>query len=113
YRRLEELKTILVENDFEDNCSEKPARIRNWQEMARELDIWIESMQRKELDTVRLERRWKYLKRYQGEDKYVVKGKISVRRDRLIRKCISSFPRTYQLYRRLITAIDKEHYGSR
>ena len=113
YRRLEELKTILTDNDFEDNCSEKPARIRSWQEMAGELDIWIESMQRKELDTVRLERRWKYLKRYQGEDKYVVKGKISVRRDRLIRKCISSFPRTYQLYRRLITAIDKEHYGSR
>ena len=112
YRRLEELKVILSENDFGDNWSGKQADIRSWQDVAEELSIWIESMRAKETDSEQLERRWRYLRRYQNVGNDVSKKIVSIKRERLIRKCISSFPKTYQLYRKLVTAIDKEHYGS-
>lgn len=112
YRRMEELKTILAEVDFDDTWNGKPIHLRNWQETAKELDVWMESMRKEDTDIVRLERRWRYLKRYQDESIDVSKKKSSVKRERLIRQCISSFPKTYQLYRKLVTAINKEHYGS-
>lgn len=112
YRRLEELKTILSENDFEDKWDGELVNIRSWKELSKELDIWIENMQGQEIDIGRLERRWRYLRRYQDivDDSLAKKG--NEKKERLIRKCISGFPRTYQLYRKLVTAIDKEHYGS-
>lgn len=112
YRRLEELPAILSENDFEDYRNEKPASIRNWKEAATELDIWIENMQEEETDIIRLERRWKYLRCYQNGYNHVTIKKNNVRKERMIGKCISCFPKTYKLYRKLVTAIDKEHYGS-
>ncbi len=112
FRRVEELKTILVETDFDEIWNGKPINLRSWQETAKELDVWIESMQKEETDIARLECRWRYLKRYQNEGSDISKKKSSVKKERLIRKCISSFPKTYQLYRKLVTAIDKEHYGS-
>lgn len=112
YRRLDELKAILTENNLGDECAEKSVDIRNWQEMAEELDAWITDMKEEKLDIIRLERRWRYLKWYQNKDGHAVTKKNSVKRERIIRKCISSFPRTYQIYRRFVTAIDKEHYGS-
>lgn len=112
YRRLEDIRKILVKNDFENNQVEKQAVIRNWQDVAKELDMWIESMHVEETDISRLERRWKYLKRYQNERRQPAVKKNSVQKERLIRKCISNFPKTYQLYRKVVTAIDKEHYGS-
>lgn len=112
YRRLEELQTILSGNDFEDNRNEKPTSLRNWKEVAKELEIWIENMQEEETNIVRLERRWKYLRCYQSGYSHVTMKKDNARRERLIGKCISCFPRTYKLYRKFVTAIDKEHYGS-
>lgn len=112
YRRLEDLRNILSENNFENKWAETPAVIRNWQEVAKELDIWIAGMHEEETDAIRLERRWKYLKRYESVCSHAAVKKGNVRKERLIGKCISRFPRTYQLYRKVVTAIDKEHYGS-
>lgn len=112
YRSSKDLRDILSENDFEDNQVEIAAVIRNWQEVAKELDIWMEGLHEEEIDIIRLERRWKYLKRYQSECSHTAAKKSNVRKERLIEKCISSFPKTYQLYRKVVTAIDKEHYGS-
>lgn len=112
YRRLEDIRNILSENDFENNQTERPVVIRNWQDVAKELDMWIESMHEEETDIIRLERRWKYLKRYQVECSQPATKRSNVQKERLIRKCISNFPKTYQLYRKVVTAIDKEHYGS-
>lgn len=112
YRRLEELKTILAENDFEDKWNGETLHLRSWQKVAADLDTWMESMWVEEPDIGRLECRWKYLKRYQNTGSDATDKKGNIKKERLIRKCISSFPRTYQLYRKLATAIDKEHYGS-
>lgn len=112
YRRPEELKTILTENDFEEKWNGEPVILRSWQEVAADLDTWMESMWAEEPDIARLEFRWRYLKRYQNAGSNVSDKKGSITKERLIRKCISSFPGTYQLYRKLVTAIDKEHYGS-
>lgn len=112
FRRVEDLKTILAETDFDEIWNGKPINLRSWQETAKELDFWMESMWEKATDIARLERRWRYLKRYQNGDSDASKKKSGAQKERLIRKCISNFPRTYQLYRRLVTAIDKEHYGS-
>lgn len=112
YRRLEELKTILSENDFSEKWNGKSVKIRNWQDVAEELDLWLESMQAEDIDIVRLERRWKYLDRYREECSRVVEKRSSEKRAQIIRKCISNFPKTYQLYRKFVTAINKEHYGS-
>lgn len=113
FRGMEELRTILSETDFDEIWNGKTTNLRSWQETAKELDGWLESMREEETDIARLERRWRYLKRYQEESSDVSKKQSSIKKERLIRKCISSFPRTYQLYRKLVTAIDKEHYGSR
>lgn len=113
YRRLEELKTILLNNTFGDSFEKKTVGIRNWQETAKELDSWLESVSEEETDVLRLERRWKYLKRYGEEYNHSKTKKGSIMLEKFIRRCISRFPRTYQLYRRVVTAIDKEHYGSR
>lgn len=113
YRRLDELKKILSENSFGGSCEKKTFEIRNWQDAAKDLDKWIESMQEEEIDIFRLERRWKYLKRYWTENDYSKRKKSSARRERFIRECISRFPGVYKLYRRFVNAIDKEHYGSR
>lgn len=112
YRRLEDIRNILTENDFENDRTKIPVAIRSWQDAAKELDVWIESMHEEKTDIIRLEHRWKYLKRYQSECNQSAVKKSSVRKERLIGRCISSFPRTYQLYRKVVTAIDKEHYGS-
>lgn len=112
YRRLEELKTILSEVNFDDKWDGEAINLRSWQEAAEELDIWMESMREEETDIKRLERRWRYLKRYQNENNGVLTDKSNQKKERLIRKCISKFPKTYQLYRKFVTAIDKEHYGS-
>lgn len=114
YRRLEEIKTILSENTFEDSNINQTAEIRNWQDAAKDLDFWIESMQKEEIDILQLERRWKYLKRYGDEYNHLQTKKSSTRlKELFIGRCIACFPKTYQLYRKLVTAIDKEHYGSR
>lgn len=112
YRRLEELKTILSENDFGDVWNERPINIRSWRETAEELETWLKSMLEEEIDIVRLERRWKYLKWYEKNGSNVSAKKRNAKKERLIQKCISNFPGAYQLYRKLVTAIDKEHYGS-
>lgn len=112
YRRPEDLGNILSEIDFENNRAGTPAAIRNWQDVAKELDTWIEGMHEEETDPIRLERRWKYLKCYQSECSRIAVKRSNVRKERLVGKCISSFPRTYQLYRKVVTAINKEHYGS-
>ena len=112
YRCLQDLRNILSENDFGNRQGGTPVDVRNWQEVAKELDNWMEDMHGEETDTIRLERRWKYLKRYETERSHSATKKSNVRKERLIGKCISSFPRTYQLYRKVVTAIDKEHYGS-
>lgn len=112
YRRLEELKIILSDRDSEDNRYVKSVPIRNWEETAKELDLWIESMWEEEIDVKRLEDRWEYLKRYQDEYRYVPDQRSNVRLEWLVRKCISCFPRIYKLYRKVVTVIDKEHYGS-
>lgn len=112
YRRPEELMTILSEVDFGDIRSGIPENLRSWQETAKELDVWMDSMRDESIDIKRLERRWRYLKRYQGNGDAAAKKKSSLAKERLIRKCISGFPKTYQLYRKVVTAIDEEHYGS-
>lgn len=112
YRRLDELKTILSGNDFSEKWHGKSVVTRSWQDVAKELDLWIGSMQTEDIDIVRLERRWKYLDRYRVEYSRTVEKKSSEKWEQIIRKCISSFPKAYQLYRKFVTAIDKEHYGS-
>lgn len=112
YRRVEELKTILSEIDFDEPWNGKPENLRSWQEAVKELDVQMESIQGEETDIARLECRWRYLKRYQDNANAASMRKSNLKKEQLIRKCISNFPRTYQLYRKLVTAIDKEHYGS-
>lgn len=112
YRRLEELKVILSKSDFTNKWAGKQGDIRSWQNVAEELNVWIESVCVEECNIEQLERRWRYLKCYRNVVNGVLKKTSSIKKERLIRKCISSFPKTYQLYRKLVTAIDKEHYGS-
>lgn len=112
YRKLKELKNILSEDFLQNHEEKKIVRIRNWKEVVTELEAWIEIMQKEETDIIRLERRWNYLKRYQNIYNSSAQKKANEKKEKIIRRCISCFPRTYKLYRKLVTAIDREHYGS-
>lgn len=112
FRKLKELKKILAEADFEDSDEEGISRIRDWKEVAQDLEAWLDSMQNEETDIIRLERRWNYLKRYQNAyNNHAIKRK-NENLEKFVRGCILRFPRTYKLYRKFVTAINKEHYGN-
>lgn len=112
YRNQKELITILQEQDFDDDVPKDSVNLRSWEDTAKDLEAWLENMHKEETDIIRLERRWRYLKRYGSECSSHADRKKNEKKERLIRKCISSFPRMYKLYRKIVTAIDKEHYGS-
>lgn len=112
YRQGEELKQILTKENFHKEQTHSVAVIKKWSETAKDLEVWIDQMQKEQIDIKQLERRWKYLKRYQKEGTKDSMLDKAEKRKAFYQKCISCFPRTYKLYRRLVVAIDKEHYGN-
>lgn len=112
YRRLEEIKTIILEETYRSSEEKQEIKVRNWNDVAIDLEMWIDDMQNEVISIEKLEYRWKYLKRYQNKNDILITKKNNEKYEKIIARCISRFPRTYKLYRKIVTLIDKEHYGN-
>lgn len=112
YRRLEEIKTIILEETYRNSKEKQNIKVRSWNDVAIDLEMWIDDMQNEAISIEKLEYRWKYLKRYQNKSDILMTKKNNEKYEKIIAGCISRFPRTYKLYRKIVTLIDKEHYGN-
>lgn len=112
YRKLEEITEILKNISPNTQIKSKPEKIRNWKDAAKELEGYLHDVLVEEFDINKLENRWQYLKKYHMANNTQSKSEHKEWRKQFFQRCVARFPRIYKIYRRLVVAIDKDHYGS-
>lgn len=112
YKKLEEIKEILKNIASNTQIKSRPEKIRNWEDAAKELEGYLHDVIAEEFDINQLENRWQYLKKYHTTNNTQSKSERKEWRKQFFQKCVARFPRIYKIYRRLVVAIDKDHYGS-